>query len=312
MSLHVLHVVSGVSRRSGGLGPAVMEAVAEQRRQGLDARVVTLAEAHTAEDAEGFGVPVEALPGGWPGALGYSRALWPHLLAGPAPDVVHSHGMWQYPGYVAMRLGERLGLPSVVSPHGMLEPWARRQKRCRKTAAWWLWERRRLQHAAAIVATSDLEAEHLRGLGVAAPVAVIPLGLHLPEIAGPKPENDPRVALFLSRLHPKKGLLMLVEAVARLRPVGWHFVIAGPSEGGHGEVVQAAVRAAGLEDVFSFPGAVYGDDKWRLYRSADLFILPTYSENFGLVVAEALAVEVPVLTTRGTPWHTLLEHDCGW
>ena len=64
--------------------------------------------------------------------------------------------------------------------------------------------------------------------------------------------------------------------------------------------------------MFSFPGAVYGDDKWRLYRSADLFILPTYSENFGLVVAEALAAEVPVLTTRGTPWHTLLEHDCGW
>ena len=124
---------------------------------------------------------------------------------------------------------------------------------------------------------------------------------------------DPRrTALFLSRIHPVKGLLELVDAWGQVRPAGWRMVITGPDEGGHRAVVDARVLAQGLAADFAFIGAVDGAKKTALYRSADLFILPSFSENFGVVVAEALTHGLPVLTTQGTPWQDLPAHGCGW
>jgi glycosyltransferase involved in cell wall biosynthesis len=124
---------------------------------------------------------------------------------------------------------------------------------------------------------------------------------------------DPRrTALFLSRIHPIKGLLELVDAWGQVRPAGWRMVIAGPDEGGRRAVVEARVLAQGLASDFAFVGAVDGAEKTALYQSADLFILPSFSENFGVVIAEALACGVPVITTKGTPWAGLQTHRCGW
>lgn len=97
-----------------------------------------------------------------------------------------------------------------------------------------------------------------------------------------------------------------------MQPPGWKVVIAGPDEGGHRGEVEEAIGQAGLTNVFKFVGLVDGGDKTKLYRGSDLFILPTFSENFGVVVAEALAHEVPVITTKGAPWEGLLTHRCGW
>jgi glycosyltransferase involved in cell wall biosynthesis len=121
-----------------------------------------------------------------------------------------------------------------------------------------------------------------------------------------------RRALFLSRIHPKKGLLNLIEAWRQVRPRGWRLLIAGPDESNHLSSVQEAVRQAGLTATVTFVGPVYGQQKLDLFNSADLFILPTFSENFGIAVPEALASAVPVITTKGAPWGCLETHDCGW
>lgn len=105
---------------------------------------------------------------------------------------------------------------------------------------------------------------------------------------------------------------MLIEAWARLRPDGWHLRIAGPDEAGHRAAVEALVVRHGLAEVVSFIGPVKGDAKTDEYRAADLFVLPTHSENFGMVVAEALSYGVPVLTTQGSPWRELETEHCGW
>ena len=162
-------------------------------------------------------------------------------------------------------------------------------------------------------ATSEAEVESIRRLGIRTPVALVPNGVDVPEVLPTRNRGETRRALFLSRLHPKKGLPLLVEAWARVRPAGWELVLAGPDDGsGHRAHVEALVGAAGLADIVSFTGTVSDADKWTLYRTADLFVLPTHSENFGLVVAEALGAGVPVLTTTGAPWRELVALGCGW
>ena len=186
-------------------------------------------------------------------------------------------------------------------------------KAWKKRLAWNLYQRRDLESAAVLHATAEQEAESFRQLGLRPPIAIIPNGTDLPEwrdLAYPK--GTPRKMLFLSRIHQKKGLLELVQAWQIVKPTGWKMIIAGPDEGGHQKIVEAAIQQAGLQDAFTFTGSVYGDEKEALYRSAEVFVLPTFSENFGLVVAEALACGVPVITTKGAPWQGLHTHRCGW
>lgn len=229
-----------------------------------------------------------------------------------APTLLHDHGLWRPSNHAAVGAARRAGVPLVISPRGMLEPWALRHRRWKKRAAWVLYQRRDLRHAAVLHVTSEGEAESVRRLGLRNPLAVIPNGVDLPDAQPPPPRKELRRALFLSRFHPKKGLPLLIEAWAQVQPPGWELVLAGPDEGGHQAAVEAQARQRGLNGSVRFAGPVEDNDKWALYRSADLFVLPTHSENFGLVVAEALAAGVPVITTRGAPWAALETHRCGW
>src|SRR5205085_480101 len=149
-----------------------------------------------------------------------------------------------------------------------------------------------------------------RGLGFDNPIAIIPNGVALPHhpIERPDVMAGPRTALFLSRIHPKKGLLDLVEAWDLVRPAGWRVEIAGHDDDNHQAAVETLIERKGLREVFFFSGEVSDVDKWLVYGRAELFILPTRSENFGIVIAEALGSGLPVITTKGAPWASLNEH----
>jgi glycosyltransferase involved in cell wall biosynthesis len=196
----------------------------------------------------------------------------------------------------------------------MLSAWAMNYGRLKKRLAWVAYQRRDLNQATAFHATSAEEAEEIRALGFQQPIAVIPNGIDFPSQIDPKPsERQKRTMLFLSRIHPKKGLLSLVRAWKHAGPgTDWRLVIAGPDEDGHRSVIEQTVQKLKLQDQVSFPGEIKDDDKWALYSQADVFVLPSFSENFGLVVAESLAAGTPVITTTGTPWRELGEHGCGW
>ncbi len=234
------------------------------------------------------------------------------------PALIHSHGVWHPVNHWAARAARAWGVPLIIHPRGMLEPWALSQKPVKKRLALRLFQRRDLDTARAFVASAEMEYEHLRRLGLRQPVAVIPNGVTLPAtiplavVPAGRPGDREHVALFLSRLHPKKGVLELVRAWSQLALVGWRLRIAGPDEDGHGGEVMRLVGQLGLEAVIDYVGPVEGEPKAALYRQADLFVLPTFSENFGLVVAEALAAGVPVITTRGAPWADLETQGCGW
>jgi glycosyltransferase involved in cell wall biosynthesis len=118
--------------------------------------------------------------------------------------------------------------------------------------------------------------------------------------------------LFLSRLHPKKGVLELIEAWSSVRPNRWRLVVAGPDEGSYRRTVERRLDALGVRGSVELIGEIDDASKSQLYESVDVFVLPTHSENFGIVVAEALAHGVPVITTTGAPWRELETHNAGW
>lgn len=230
--------------------------------------------------------------------------------------IVHQHGIWLRSSHEVTSASRKVGTPLVVAPRGMLEPWALQHRKWKKRLAWHLYQKRDLASVTAFHATAQSEAESIRRLGFKQPIAVIPNGVELPELKQSSVINhqssDTKTALFLSRIHPKKGLPMLLDAWKRLSPEGWRLVIAGNDNEGHSIDLQEQVRALGLQDVVELTGPLYGSDKDTAYQNADLFVLPSYSENFGIVVAEALGYGVPVLTTTGCPWQELEMHRCGW
>ena len=224
--------------------------------------------------------------------------------------VVHNHQL--------AVLAARRHIPRVVSTRGMLEPWALRHKRLKKWLAWQLYQRRDLQRTHLLHTTADQEARNLEGFDLGVPVRVIPNGVDLPDIESRNTAADQardagaRTALFVGRIYPVKGLPMLIEAWAQIRPQNWRLQIAGPDEAGHRAELERAISRAGLSGAVSFVGPVEGGAKSSAYFNADFFILPSYSESFGMAVAEALAHGVPVLTTKGVPWAGLAVRGCGW
>jgi glycosyltransferase involved in cell wall biosynthesis len=235
-------------------------------------------------------------------------------------DVLHDNGIWLPHNHRLAALAAKRGIPRVVSTRGMLEPWSVTHKRIKKSVAWWLYQRWDLQQACCHHTTCEAEAGNVQSLGLGVPIVAVPNGVDVPELRPRTSRSDSkepaplgrRTALFLSRIHPKKGLPMLIAAWARVRPHGWRLRIVGPDEAGHQKDVETAVAAAGLADVVSFTGSLAGRSKTSAFFDADLFVLPTLSENFGIVVAEALAHGLPVLTTREAPWAILEEGGCGW
>lgn len=231
-----------------------------------------------------------------------------------AVDVVHNHSLWSMVNVAAGWVvpGRRAKL--VTSPRGTLSAWALSRSRGVKRVLWPL-QRRVLARADLLHATSEVELQEIRAQGFTAPVAVVPNGIDLPTMPPERAQadTDTRTLLFLSRIHPTKALDRLLHAWAQLQPrhPQWRLVIAGRGEAAHVQEVQALAVRLGVQRV-EFPGPLYGAAKAQAYFGADLFVLPTHSENFGMVVAEALAHGCPAVVSCGAPWPGLEPEGCGW
>lgn len=228
------------------------------------------------------------------------------------PDIVHDNGIWLPHNHRLAALAAAAGCVRVVSTRGMLEPFALNHKRLKKRVAWWAYQRRDLCRAAYLHATADQEAKTLEQMQLGVPIGLIPNGIDVADTVRPPRSGQTRVALFLGRIHPIKGLPLLIQAWARLRPRGWRLDIAGPDEAGYRAALEREVAAANLVEVVRFLGPVDGEAKEQAFADADLFVLPSYSESFGMAVGEALAHGLPVLTTAGVPWPMVATLGCGW
>jgi glycosyltransferase involved in cell wall biosynthesis len=268
-------------------------------------------------------VPVERYEPSFPRQLRISGDLRASLHEVPA-DVYHAHGLWEMPLHDTVRTARKRGAPYMISPHGMLEAWSLEQSRLKKAVASVLYQRKDLVRCGCLHATAPREVASFRSYGLENPVAVVPNSVEMalfddleehrrgleerfPQMA------DRRVVLFLSRIHPKKGIPNLLGAWARLREdfPDWLVVIAGPDEVGHMEEVQAQVDELDLGPDLLFTGPLYGDDKLGALGAADIFCLPSHSEGFSIAILEALASRLPVVITHGCNFPEVARRDAG-
>ena len=248
--------------------------------------------------------------------------------------ILHIHGLWSGAVHCAAAWARANGVPVVWSTHGMTAPWSMAHKRWKKLPAWWLYQRRDLRHAAAIHCTTDLEVGWNHDLGLVK-TFVAPLGTHVKPLQSLQPlkPSKPFAVLFVGRIYPVKGLVNLVRAAARLQEnrFGISFRLVGPDEAGHRAELEAECRRLGAEEgggrfLFrsdrsvasplavgvEFAGERRGEGLAAEYAGCDVLVLPSFTENFGGVVVDALAAGKPVIASRFTPWQELAARRCGW
>lgn len=306
-----LHVVPHVGNAASGPSYSVPALGRALGLQGCETTLLTQAY-DPIEPSEGFenlSFPERSFPPGlhWSTELG--RALKEHSAQ---RNVIHNHSIWLAPNIYSGLAARSSGTPLVLAPRGALSPAALEKSRWKKRMIWPL-QRITFQHATCFHATAEKEYEEIRTFGQKAPVAIIPNGIDLPDPVECAPHPD-RTLLFLGRIHPIKGLDLLLQVWRDLDPgtrKGWTLRIVGNDPDGHQGELEAMVQQQDIPNV-NFAGPAFGADKTREYAAADLYVLPTKTENFGMTVAESLATGTPVITTRGAPWSGLEENGCGW
>lgn len=249
-----------------------------------------------------------------------SNELEKELIAGDY-DIIHGQNLWD-PLYNKMaRIARKHHIPYIVTPRGCLEPWAYQGqgfiKNLKKKIAMLLYQRKDLQKASCVLATAKMEADNIRALGINSPIAIIPNGIDVSEYKCRSFEDKASVKkqiVFLSRIHQKKGIEFLINAWEQLRDKypQWNVVIAGNGEESYIKELKDMIGRKELQSCVEIIPPVFGDAKHKLYCESSLFVLPTYSENFGMVIAEAMSCGVPCITTNGTPWQELNEKNLGW
>lgn len=295
-------IVPWVSRAAGGLFDAVRNLTLEiERQHRYLPSVIGLDDPGSELDRYLWGkIDVRAMRVRGPRIFGYAPEMVTTLRSRD-PDILHVHGLWMYTSVAAIRWA-RSGRPCLVSPHGMLDPWALNNSRLKKQISAALYENRHLRRATCLHALNHAEAEAMRAYGLKNPICVIPNGVELPLTSNAESAaRKSRDLVYLGRLHPKKGLPLLVEAWGRVQrkaeESGWRLVIAGWDQHGHQSELQALAAKLRSDSSIKFVGPRFGNAKSMLFREASAFILPSLSEGLPMTVLEAWSWRLPVLMT---------------
>ena len=318
--MQLCHIVPSLEERHGGPSKSVRALANAQASLGESVELLaTLEPGQPPLAAAGDAARIEVFPREAPQWLCRSTGLSAHLRASSC-EVVHNHALWLLPLHYAHETAHRRQVPLVISPRGMLSGWAYEHRRWRKVISELLVHPGAFAHAAGWHATSPEERDDIRALGFKQPVCVSPNGVPLPVDADlaaaraawhelcPATQTRP-VALFYSRFHRKKRLRELIDLWLSAPRGDWLLLIVGVAEDYTAAELTASISAAGETDRVA---VCDGAGRPPPYAVASLFVLPSHSENFGLVIAEALAAGVPALVTDTTPWSGLAAKGCGW
>ncbi len=310
MTIRILQVVPGIADESAGPSYSVLRMTRALQEVGTNVQLYCLAPI----PASTQGIDVHAYPKKhFPlSALGRSPAMLKNLcLACQEADICHDNSLWMLPNIYPGKAVRRTKCKLVISPRGALATWALRRNGWKKwLAGAILGQYATLRRADMFHATSQKEYEEIRQAGYKQPVAIVPIGIDSQEL--PKIQLSRRKLLFLGRLHPVKAIDRLLNAWAQVADEfpDWDFQIVGP-DCGLGKVLRTMTIKQSIPRV-EFLNEQNGEAKFKLYAAADLYVLPSFTENFGITVAEALSCGTPVVVSKTIPWNGVLTHKCGW
>lgn len=313
--MRVLHVIPSISERSGGPAYAIISMCRALQEKQIEVVIAT-----TEADLNGSR-PQSEMPMSYKGLSVFLFPAWDNSFKYSPPftdwlqrnvsgfDLVHIHAVFNHACIAAARACRRNNVPYIVRPLGSLDPWSMSQKSLRKAVFWQLTGKRMLREAAAVHYTALAEQQATEASLGLNHGRIVPLGV---DALVPDPAKDSQsvgsdipglvghpYVLVLSRLHPKKGLEVLLDAflflVKSKQFENWRLVLAGDGSSEHVATLKAKVELHQANRLVLFPGWLNGEKKDAALRQASLLALPSYHENFGLCVMEALACGIPVL-----------------
>ena len=331
--MHVLHIVNFLEAddRKGGVARATELLARAQARIGAHVTVFTTKSSLDgkrldSEPENREGVSVHLFPTRPGSRFFFSSALSQACLRRVKEfDIVHTHGLWSFPGTWGARVAHWAHVPCVISPQGMLNDWAMQFRAYKKIPYWYAVERRTIGGAAWIHFATEEEQLQAKAWIARKKSKVIPIGLDLQEFGALpargefrdryKIPRDVPVLAFLGRIHPIKGLSVLLEALARVKAEIPELIlaVAGPDENGHRSGLERLAQNLGVEGRVRWLGTIEEQAKQGFLVDADLLVLPSFSENFGLAAVEAMAIGCPVIVGRGVNIASQVEaYGAGW
>jgi glycosyltransferase involved in cell wall biosynthesis len=311
--MKILHCIPDLNLSSGGPSLSVWSLVTGLRRLNIDVDIVTYESQDGNDKMIGEGLFVKTIPSPRFRRFGYSAYL-NNFLQNTSHEIYHGNGLWQYPVHAMAKTARKKNKPYIISPHGMLYPEALQNSAWFKKLAMLLYQKKDLKKATVLHATCKQELEHFRQLGLTNPVAVIPNSIDI-KIPGKqvKPENQKKRVGYVGRFDPIKNIENLIKAwseTGKYEP-GWELVLIGDGETSYKASLVRLVEKLDIKNIV-FTGFLNGEEKGTALQSLNYLVLPSKSENFGMVVPEALIREIPVIASKGTPWEELNTYNAGW
>lgn len=324
--MKIAHIVSSFGKKSYGLGSISMGLAKAQLDLGEDVSVWSSdSEENVLWASETYNFPKDRLLG-FPANIPLIKASSAEVnkaLKDKSFDIVHQHSLWTSQSLITSILRKN-GAKSIIAPHGTLSEFALKKSKLKKDIALSLFERKNLEKSSVLHATSEYEIEDFRRLGLKNPIAYIEngIGAEMVEMKGDGNQfiekynlpKEKKILLYLSRITPKKGLDMLLPAISELKEdfCDWILVIVGNDEFNYQKEVIEIIDNCNLRNKVFIIEPQYGNAKFDVFDASDFFILPSYSEGSPMVVVDALAYGLPVITTKSSSWKDLNEHQCGY
>lgn len=312
--MKILHTISGLNISSGGPTSCTYNLIKGLRDEGIEADILTLMPRDDSDKIIADDSFIKALPNDACTPLVYSSNFRRYLSSHIGYDLYHANGLWTCPTHFTAEIAKKQNKPCVIAPHGMLYPQALQVSAWKKKIVSTVFQRKDLETASCLQATCMAELEHIRAFGLNNPVAVIPNGLVIDDsLEIRKTSNSVRRFAFVGRLNRIKNVDILLSAWSKLgdKTRNCELLIIGDGDTAYKKELEEFATANKLNNV-RFLGFITGKDLQKLVHSIDFQILPSKSENFGMVVPEALIQGVPVIASKGTPWSDLKTFDCGW